>query len=86
MRRNTLLPALLGWATVSGYDADLLACFYPDIWPVFSSALTLGNATRWATALRAAGGDVFMTERVGAHGDAFWQAEFPLMVAWGFVR
>jgi hypothetical protein len=23
-----------------GYDADLLACFYPDIWPVFSSALT----------------------------------------------
>jgi pimeloyl-ACP methyl ester carboxylesterase len=46
----------------------------------------LENATRWATALRAAGGDVFMTERVGAHGDAFWQAEFPLMVAWGFAR
>src|SRR6059036_2251521 len=23
IRRNTLLPALLGWATVSGYDADL---------------------------------------------------------------
>jgi transposase len=40
IRRNTLLPALLGWATVSGYDADLLACFYPDIWPIFSSALT----------------------------------------------
>jgi hypothetical protein len=40
MRRNTLLPALLGWATVSGYDADLLACFYPDTWPIFSSALT----------------------------------------------
>jgi hypothetical protein len=39
-RRNTLLPALLGWATVSGYDADLLACFYPDTWPIFSSALT----------------------------------------------
>jgi hypothetical protein len=35
MRRNTLLPALLGWATVSGYDADLLACFYPDILACF---------------------------------------------------
>ena len=45
MRRNTLLPALLGRATVSGYDADLLACFYPDIWPVFSSALTAGQPT-----------------------------------------
>src|SRR6266568_1463744 len=27
MRRNTLLPALLGWATVSGYDADPLSHF-----------------------------------------------------------
>jgi hypothetical protein len=27
MSRNTLLPALLGWATVSGYDADLLSHF-----------------------------------------------------------
>ena len=41
MRRNTtLLPALLGWVTVCGYDADLLACFYPGNWPIFSSALT----------------------------------------------
>ncbi|HKY16601.1 MAG TPA: alpha/beta hydrolase-fold protein [Microthrixaceae bacterium] len=42
------------------------------------------NATRWATALRDAGGDVVMTERVGAHGDAFWREEFPLMTAWAF--
>ena len=42
------------------------------------------NATRWATALRDAGADVVMTERVGSHGDAFWQGEFPLMVAWAF--
>ena len=42
------------------------------------------NATRWATALRDAGGDVVMTERVGAHGDAFWREEFPLMAAWAF--
>jgi enterochelin esterase-like enzyme len=44
----------------------------------------LKNATRWATALRDAGADVVMTERVGSHGDAFWREEFPLMVAWAF--
>jgi enterochelin esterase-like enzyme len=44
------------------------------------------NATRWAEALRDAGADVVMTERVGSHGDAFWREEFPLMVAWAFAR
>jgi enterochelin esterase-like enzyme len=44
------------------------------------------NATRWADALRDAGGDVVMTERVGSHGDAFWREELPLMVAWAFGR
>jgi hypothetical protein len=44
----------------------------------------LENATRWAVALRDAGADVVMTERIGSHGDAFWQEEFPLMVAWAF--
>ena len=46
----------------------------------------LQNAARWADALRDAGADVVMTERVGAHGDAFWREEFPLMVAWAFGR
>lgn len=46
----------------------------------------LKNATQWAEALRAAGADVVMTERVGSHGDAFWREEFPLMVAWAFGR
>lgn len=46
----------------------------------------LGNATRWADALRDAGADVIMTERDGSHGDAFWRQEFPLMVAWAFGR
>jgi enterochelin esterase-like enzyme len=46
----------------------------------------LQNANRWATALRDAGADVVMSERVGSHGDAFWQEEFPLMVEWAFVR
>jgi enterochelin esterase-like enzyme len=44
----------------------------------------LENATRWADGLRDAGADVVMTERVGNHGDPFWAAEFPLMVAWAF--
>lgn len=46
----------------------------------------LENATRWADALREAGGDVVIEEREGDHGDPFWQAEFPLMVAWAFQR
>jgi hypothetical protein len=25
-----------------------------------------------------------MTERIGSHGDTFWQEELPLMVAWAF--
>ena len=44
------------------------------------------NATRWAVALREAGAEVVMTERVGSHGGAFWRQEFPLMVAWAFGR
>ncbi|GAB3832369.1 alpha/beta hydrolase [Kribbella italica] len=42
------------------------------------------NAARWADALRDAGADVVMTERVGDHGDPFWAEEFPLMVRWAF--
>ena len=42
------------------------------------------NATRWAIALRDAGADVVMVERDGAHGDAFWREEFPLMAVWAF--
>ncbi len=44
----------------------------------------LQNAARWADALREAGADVIMNKRRGSHGDAFWQEEFPLMVAWAF--
>lgn len=46
----------------------------------------LENAMRWADALRTAGADVVMTERVGPHGGEFWAKEFPLMVAWAFQR
>ncbi len=44
------------------------------------------NATQWAVALRDAGADVVMRERVDTHGDALWRGEFPLMVAWAFGR
>ena len=44
------------------------------------------NATRWANTLRDSGAEVVMTEREGSHGDAFWRAELPLMVAWAFGR
>ena len=44
----------------------------------------LGNATRWAAALREAGADVVMAERDGEHGDELWRAELPVMVAWAF--
>jgi hypothetical protein len=46
----------------------------------------LENATRSAIALRDAGTDVVMAERIGSHGDAFWRDEFHLMVAWAFGR
>jgi Ser/Thr protein kinase RdoA (MazF antagonist)/predicted esterase len=46
----------------------------------------LDNATRWAAALRDAGAEVVMNERLASHDAALWQAEFPLMVAWAFGR
>jgi len=42
------------------------------------------NAARWAAALRDAGADVAMSERVAGHDDAMWREEFPLMVEWAF--
>ena len=44
------------------------------------------NATRWADALREAGADVVIEERVGSLGGAFWREELPRMVAWAFGR
>jgi pimeloyl-ACP methyl ester carboxylesterase len=46
----------------------------------------LDKATPWAAALRDAGADVVMSERVASHGGALWRAEFPLMVTWAFGR
>ncbi|MBP3965034.1 hypothetical protein [Paenibacillus lignilyticus] len=49
-------------------------------------AAVFQNATRWAAALRDAGADVEMRERVASHGDVMWREEFLLMVAWAFGR
>ncbi len=46
----------------------------------------LENAARWAAALRKAGGEVVMSERLAGHDDAMWRNEFPLMVAWAFSQ
>lgn len=46
----------------------------------------LSNARMWADALRNAGADVVMKERIGSHGGAFWREEFPLMLVWAFER
>jgi enterochelin esterase-like enzyme len=51
-----------------------------------SEPFFLENANRWADSLRAAGAEVVLTERDGDHGDPFWRAEFPRMVAWAFRR
>jgi hypothetical protein len=44
----------------------------------------LENAARWAAALRNAGADVVMSERIAGHDTAMWREEFPLMVGWAF--
>lgn len=41
----------------------------------------LENAPDAPAALRDAGADVVMSERIESHGDAFWQEELPQMVA-----
>jgi enterochelin esterase-like enzyme len=46
----------------------------------------LENAKRWAAALREAGADVVMTERLASHDAAMWREEFPAMVAWTMGR
>ena len=44
----------------------------------------LANATRWADALRDAGGDVALARRPGEHGGAFWYEELLAMLTWAF--
>jgi enterochelin esterase-like enzyme len=85
LRHPGLYGAVLGASPGAGYQPPAVL---PGHLP--RTYLTAGteepffraNATRWADALRAAGGDVVLTERAGSHGGAFWKQEFPLRVEW----
>ena len=87
LRHPDIFGAVLCASPGRGYRPPAVM---PDLIPrVYLVAGTLEpfflkNATRWAIALRSAGADVVMVERVGSHGDVFWREEFPLMVAWAY--
>jgi S-formylglutathione hydrolase FrmB len=88
---SSITPRLDALATRLGVKSVLVMRSDSDAMVVAATAGTLEpffleNATRWADALRGAGADVVMTERMGSHGDAFWQQELPLMVDWAFRR
>jgi len=88
LRHPDVYGAILSGSPGAGYRPD--GAVLPDRVPrAYLVAGTLEpffleNATRWATALRAAGADVLLSERVASHGSPLWRAEFPLMVAWAF--
>lgn len=87
LRHPDIYGAVLSGSPGGGFrPADSLPSSLPRIYLVAGTLepFFLDNATRWATALRDAGADVVMRERVASHGDALWRAEFPLMVEWAF--
>jgi enterochelin esterase-like enzyme len=89
LRHPDVYGAVLCASPGAGYQpAALLPSRLPRAYLVAGTQepFFLENATRWAAALRAAGAEVVMHERVGSHGGAFWRNEFPLMVAWAFGR
>ncbi len=72
---------LLGLADAGLTPSEIKSLIIQTLEPFFHD-----NATRWTAALRDAGADVVMRERVLSHGAALWRGEFPLMVAWAFGR
>jgi enterochelin esterase-like enzyme len=90
LRRADLFGAVLCASPGAGYrpPAALPAGRLPRAYLVAGTLepFFLANAARWAAALRGAGADVVLAERVGSHGDALWREEFPRMVAWAFGR
>ncbi|MBL7253118.1 esterase [Actinoplanes sp. LDG1-01] len=89
LRHPDVYGAVLGASPGAGYRPPTpLPVRLPQTYLVAGTGepFFLANATRWADALREAGAEVVMTERAGSHGDAFWQDEFPLMVAWASGR
>lgn len=89
LRHPNLYGAIFCASPGGGYrPPEVLPSSIPRVYLVAGTLepFFLENATRWAGALRDAGADVVMNERVGSHGDAFWEEEFPLMIAWAFGR
>ena len=89
LRHPDLFGAVLGASPGAGYRPPaVMPSSLPRAYLVAGrqEPFFLDNATRWADALREAGADVVLTERDGEHGGAFWEQEFPLMVAWAFGR
>jgi enterochelin esterase-like enzyme len=89
LRHQDVYGAVFCASPGAGYrPPDLMPTSLPRIYLVAGTLEPFfhDNAARWADALRGAGADVVMTERNGSHGDPFWRAELPLMVAWAFGR
>jgi pimeloyl-ACP methyl ester carboxylesterase len=89
LRHPDVYGAVFSGSPGAGYQpTGVLPSSIPRVYLVAGTLepFFLDNATRWAVALRAAGADVVMSERDAPHGDALWQREFPLMVAWAFGR
>ena len=87
LRHPDIYGAVLSGSPGGGYQpAGELPGPLPRVYLVAGTEepFFLNNATRWADALRAAGADVVMSERLATHGAALWLGEFPLMVAWAF--
>jgi enterochelin esterase-like enzyme len=89
LRHPEVYGAVFSGSPGAGYKpGGLLPTLIPRTYLVAGTQepFFLNNAFRWEIALRDAGADVMMSTRVGSHGDALWQGEFPLMVAWAFGR
>jgi enterochelin esterase-like enzyme len=87
LRHPDAYGAVLSASPGAGYrPSDPLPGPLPRVYLVAGTQepFFLGNANRWAAALRDAGADVVLRERDASHGSALWRAEFPLMVAWAF--
>lgn len=87
LRHPDLYGAIFSASPGAGYrPPDVIPSPLPRTYLVAGSEepFFLENAARWAVALRDAGADVMMKERVAGHDDAMWREEFPLMVKWAF--
>jgi enterochelin esterase-like enzyme len=88
LRHPGIYGAVFSASPGGGYKPTVMPSSIPRVYLVAGTLepFFLDNATRWAAALRDAGAEVVMSERVASHGSALWRGEFPLMVAWAFGR